>query len=668
MTATSNTPVIKSVAREYSNDDYEGYNDQYLGAWDIKKDLTAKGTAEAGSLVEVQWGSATHQVLVQSDGTWATVFNPSEVPADGTTTLSAKVTDKAGNTSVVQRHLVVDTERPADATIDPLTGDNVINAKEKAAGLTVTGTAEANGYVLVIIPSTPYSSAMPFKTVAVDATGHWSVHFNSNEVPSGAHNIWATAFDEAYNPQSGQAFTTQNFTYDTEVAGTVSAVSSQAVKVDTVVAAPVINTVAVDNMVNATEKQQGVTVTGIAEAGSAVNVSLGNTEHAVKADNHGAWSSTFASADILADGYSAITAIATDVAGNVSAVSSRAMKVDTVVDAPVINTVAVDNMVNAAEKQDGVTVTGMAEAGSAVNVSWGNTEHAVKADDHGAWSSTFTGTEMQADILADGYNAITAIAIDVAGNVSAITSHAMKVDTVVDAPVINTVAVDNMVNAAEKQDGVTVTGMAEAGSAVSVSWGNTEHAVKADNHGAWSSTFSGTEMQADILADGYNAITAIATDVAGNVSAITSRAMKVDTVVDAPVINTVAVDNIVNAAEKRDGVTVTGTAEAGSAVNVSWGNTEHAVKADNQGAWSSTFVSADILADGYSAITAIATDVAGNVSALSSHAVKVDTVMTAPSINTVAADPMANTAQTSLVTSNFTPEQVYSNTGMVISG
>ncbi|MCP1489756.1 hypothetical protein J3D48_006166 [Pseudomonas fluorescens] len=631
-------PVITSMAREYGNDDYAGYNDQYLGSWDINKDLTAKGTAEAGSLVEVKWGSATHQVLVQSDGTWATIFGFSEVPADGATVLHAVVTDSAGNISTVQRDLIVDTVGPADATIDSIAGDNVVNAKEKAAGLTVTGTAEANGYVMVTIPSLPYSVDMPFKTVAVDGAGHWSVHFNSNEVPNGSYAVWAVAFDEAYNPQFGQTFTAQNFTYDTEMA------------------TPLINTVAGDNLVNAIEKQEGVTVTGTAEAGSAVNVSWGNTEHVVKADDQGAWSSTFATVEISADGPTQISAVATDVAGNVSTKATRDVTVDTFVSAPVITSMAReygnddyagynDQYLGSWDINKDLTAKGTAEAGSLVEVKWGSATHQVLVQSDGTWATIFGFSE----VPADGATVLHAVVTDSAGNISTV-QRDLIVDTVGPADAtIDSIAGDNVVNAKEKAAGLTVTGTAEANGYVMVTIPSLPYSVDmpfktvaVDGAGHWSVHFNSNEVP-----NGSYAVWAVAFDEAYNPQfgqTFTAQNFTYDTEMATPLINTVAGDNLVNAIEKQEGVTVTGTAEAGSAVNVSWGNTEHVVKADDQGAWSSTFATVEIPADGPTQISAVATDVAGNVSVQVTRDVTVDAAVVAPVVDKVPADAGASAA------------------------
>jgi len=436
------------------------------------------------------------------------------------------------------------------------------------------------------------------------------------------------------------------------VAGNISASATHAVTVDTVLSEPEIFPVTPFDTVNARDKAYGVYVHGIAEPDSVVQVMWGQAQHTVQTDSWGEWASMFTSPEVPADGNTFIVAIARDEAGNVRE-SSQFVVVDTVMAAPTINPVANDNIVNAAEKEAGVTVSGTAEAGIEVQVRWGNTEHTVTADYNGTWASSFASNE----VPADGNSTISAVATVQPGNVSAPATQTVTVDTTMAAPTINTVANDNIVNAFEQWAGVNVSGTAEAGSAVNVSWGNAEHTVTAANNGVWSSTFAQTEVPAD----GRLAITAIATDVAGNISASATHAVTVDTVLSEPEIFSVTPFDIVNARDKANGVYVHGIADADSVVQVMWGQAQHTVQTNPWGEWASMFASPEVPADGYAPIVAVARDEAGNIRE-NYHFVMVDTGMAQP--ETV----YGNTAQSSVAISNFTPEQVHSNTGMVISG
>ena len=60
-------------------------------------DTVVGGTAVAGDVVDVSWGSTVHHVTAGQEGTWETTFSSAETT--GTTSISATVTDTAGNTS-----------------------------------------------------------------------------------------------------------------------------------------------------------------------------------------------------------------------------------------------------------------------------------------------------------------------------------------------------------------------------------------------------------------------------------------------------------------------------------------------------------------------------------------------------------------------------------------
>ncbi|HYF59586.1 MAG TPA: Ig-like domain-containing protein, partial [Burkholderiaceae bacterium] len=110
---------------------------------------------------------------------------------------------------------------------------------------------------------------------------------------------------------------------------------------------------------------------------------------------------------------------------------------------------------------------------------------------------------------------------------------------------------------------------------------------------------------------------------------------------EAPTVRAVAVDDRVNGTERSAGVTVSGTAEAGSSVRVTWGTATRTVTAGADGDWSATFAAAEVPADGNVPVRAVATDAAGNASAEASRTVLVDTV--APVVQVQSADSTAGT-------------------------
>ncbi|MEZ5729572.1 MAG: Ig-like domain-containing protein [Burkholderiaceae bacterium] len=414
--------------------------------------------------------------------------------------------------------------------------------------------------------------------------------------------------------------------------------------------APTIATVAGDNIVNSSEKAAGVSVAGTAEAGSTVTVTWGSATQTATADSSGNYTTTFAAADIPADGSTTVSATAAN-AGGTSAAATATVVVDATGPTTTIATVAGDNTVDSAEKAAGVTVSGTAEAGSSVAVTWGATTHTAIADGSGNYSVSFTTGE----VPADGTTTITATATDTNGNAGAAATASIVVDTAGPAaPVIGAVATDNIVDSAEKAAGVTVSGTAEAASTVAVTWGGTTHNTTADGSGNFSVSFATGE----IPADGNTTVSATATNGNGTSPAGTA-AVVIDTAGPAaPVIGAVATDNVVNSAEKAAGVTVSGTAEANSNVAVTWGGTTHNATADGSGNFSVSFATGEVPADGATTISATATDTNSNTGPAGTANVTVDTAApAAPVIGAVATDNVVNsTEKTAGVTVSGTAE------------
>ncbi|MFA5643780.1 MAG: hypothetical protein WC949_04435, partial [Candidatus Paceibacterota bacterium] len=247
----------------------------------------------------------------------------------------------------------------------------------------------------------------------------------------------------------------------------------------------------------------------------------------------------------------------TDAAGNVSATASRSLVKDTNAPASaVIGMVATNDVINAAEKLAGITLIGTNEAGVTITVN-GHAATVVGTD----WSYALVAGDYTT--FGEGAETLTAISTDAAGNTSNGT-RAINIDTLVPASaVINMVATNDVINAAEHVATVTVTGTNEAGSTVTLD-GN---AATVDGT-TWSYIL--TEVAIDAFGEGPQTLTAIATDAAGNPqAAATTRDISVDTAAPASaVINMVATNDVINAAEHVATVTVTGTNEAGSTVTL----------------------------------------------------------------------------------------------------
>ncbi len=181
-------------------------------------------------------------------------------------------------------------------TIDVISGNDVLNRTEKAAGVAITGTATGLIQVRVIV-------ANQSKTVTVGDNGSWSANFAEQELPGdGLFTVEALGIDASGNETS---------------------LSTRSLLLDTTPPNPtVINPVTDDNRISSDEKSNSITVTGTAEDNSQVRLAFGEVTRTVMAIG-GQWSMIIAPSEIPDDGLVSLTATATDAAGNTSAIAVR---------------------------------------------------------------------------------------------------------------------------------------------------------------------------------------------------------------------------------------------------------------------------------------------------------------------------------------------------------
>ncbi len=570
---------------------------------------TLTGTAEAGDTVSVSVnGGPAQAATVADDGSWSLALTGL---ADGQSySALATATDAAGNTAQSPAFaFTVDTTTSESAISDAAltvgaNGQSYLNAAQFNGGVTtLTGTAEAGDAVSVSVNGGPAQAA----TVADD--GIWSLAL-TGLADGQSYSALATATDAAGNAAQSPAFA---FTVDTTTSESEILDSALMVGADG------------QNYLNAAQFNSGVTtLSGTAEAGDTVSISVnGGQAQAAIVSADGDW--TFALTG-LADGqsYSAL-ATATDAAGNAAQSQAFAFTVDTrAPSAPTLSdSSVVGGYVNAANDTSSQTLTGTAEAGSAIRVYLNGAAapaFTTAADTSGKWSVTLGH-------LADGNYSYTATATDVAGNASGAGGPlAFTVDTQISTPTLSDSSViGGYVNAANDTTAQTLAGTAKAGSTIKVylnGAASPAFTTAANSSGNWSVTLGH-------LADGAYSYKAIATDAAGNAGSGGPLVFTVDTKApSAPTLSDASVaGGYVNAANDTASQTLAGTAEAGSTIRVYLNlatSPAFTTAADASGKWSVTL---GHLGDGSYSYRATATDAAGNASGASiSPAFTVDTV------------------------------------------
>ncbi|MDF1306163.1 Ig-like domain-containing protein, partial [Escherichia coli] len=288
---------------------------------------SSSGLAE-GTPLTVTINNVEYITAVQADGSWSVGVTAAQVSAwpAGTVNIAVSGESSAENPVSITHPVMVDLT-PAAITINTIATDDILNADEAGSALTISGTstAEAGQTVTVTLNGVNYSGN-------VQADGSWSVSVPTGDLANltaSPYTVSAAVSDKAGNPASA----THNLT------------------VDLVAPVVTINTVAGDDIINATEHGQAQIISGSATGattGNTVSVTIGTTTYTTVLDANGNWSIGVPASVIsaLAQGNVTITATVTDSAGN-SGTASHTVSV--ALGAPIlsINTIAVDDIINA---------------------------------------------------------------------------------------------------------------------------------------------------------------------------------------------------------------------------------------------------------------------------------------------------------------------------------
>ncbi|MCU3298929.1 Ig-like domain-containing protein [Enterobacter sp.] len=592
--------------------------------------LTGKvSNAASGDTVTIIIGGQTYTATVQDDLTWSLPLTQSQLTAlgNGDLTVSASVTNAHGNTGSSSLDVTIDAQLPG-LRIDTVAGDDVINVIEHAQNLVISGTSTdlaAGSTVTVSINGKSYSAS-------VLADGTWQAAVPAADVSrweDESLTISASAQDTSGNPVN---------------IGTV-------VDVDLAPVAISINSVTDDNVLNAAEKGQDLVLSGSSsnvEAGQTVTIIFAGKTWTTLVDANGDWTCTVPAAELsgLKDGDASVQVSVTNMNGN-AASSSQAFSVDTAAPAVTINTISGDNMLNAAEAAQDLTLSGTstAEAGQTVTVTFNGNQYTAQVQANGSWTLDVPAADLAG--IADGSAAVTATVSDKAGN-PASAGASVLVDTTVPQITFNIVAGDDIVNIAEHGQALIVTGKvtgAQAGDVITLTLNGKDYTAMLDGAGNWSVGVPAADVGA--LANGDQTISATLTDKAGN---STSATHAFDVSLTAPVIaiTTLAVDDVINATEKGQDLLVSGTSNQpdGTRITVTLNGISYAATTDASGNWSVTVPAANVSALGEASysVTASVTDTAGN-SANTSHSVLVDSALPQVTINAVATDDVINAAE-----------------------
>ncbi|MFV1450312.1 Ig-like domain-containing protein [Maribacter sp. HS] len=632
--------------------------DNILNATEAAADVAVTGTVSGdfntGDTVTLTVDGTDYTGTVDALGAYSIDVPGSKLAADPDTTVDGSVTttDTAGNSATAADTQVysVDTVAPAiTLNIDDITADNILNATEAAADVTVTGTVSGDfntgDTVTLTVDGTDY-------TGTVDAAGDYSIDVPGSKL--------------AADPDT----TVDGSVTTTDTAGnSATATDTQVYSVDTVAPAITLNIddITADNILNATEAAADVTVTGTVSGdfntGDTVTLTVDGTDYIGTVDATGNYSIDVPGSKLTADPDTTVdgSVTTTDVAGNsVTATDTQVYSVDTVAPAITLNIddITADNILNAMEAAADVTVTGTVSGdfntGDTVTLTVDGTDYTGTVDAAGDYSIDVPGSKLAADpdTTVDGSVTTT----DTAGNSATATdTHMYSVDATAPTIAINVVALDDIINATEDDSPVTISGtttnVEDNQVATVVLNGTTYSPVVTGN--IW--TFDITALEAQAL-DANETITADVSDVAGNPATQATRDIQHVTTLPVPVlvIDDITADNILNATEAAADVTVTGTVSGdfntGDTVTLTVDGTDYTGTVDAAGDYSIDVPGSKLAADPDTTVdgNVNTTDTAGNsATATDTQVYSVDTVAPVITLNIddITADNILNATE-----------------------
>ena len=390
-----------------------------------------------------------------------------------------------------------------------------------------------------------------------------------------------------------------------------------------------------------------IVISGTGEPGAKVEVIIGGETVVTTPDSNGNWNVVFEGPTLPSDGAYPVVVEVTQPGGGRVDLNGPSVTIDTT--PPVLTvtegTESSGHVVNGDDQRDGVDVSGMSEPGARIDVTMGTVTRSVETGTDGRWSVNFG----PGDLPEGDYNrGITVVATDGFNNATRV-SDRIVVDTIPDPIVINAglVAGNGVVNFDEARGGYDVSGTSTPGNSLTLvrndGMTTITRTVEVQPDGTWRVEY----LPGEVRGGEYDvSLTATTSDAAGNIGRSTAT-VRVDTVhhltIDPAPLGE---GNVINRAAADGGVTLHGTTQPGSVVDVAFGGITRSVTSTD-GTWSVRFAGTDFARTGQGeydgTFNVTARDSAGNVNT-ASRDVRVDTVVDVAINDGIAGDGLINAA------------------------
>ncbi|WHQ76584.1 Ig-like domain-containing protein [Pantoea sp. Lij88] len=601
--------------------------DGILNSSEVAAGVPVSGSgALPGDVVTVTLNNEVYSATVDEQGNW-TVPLPSaalQALSDGSSyALTVTLTDASGNIATQTQTLAVSTQPPV-ATVTAPGGDGVLTNNELTQPLLISGTGTPGDTVAVALNGKTYNAI-------VDENGIWSASVpvaDLGSLTNQTYPVTVTVTDPAGN----------------------SSTQDTALRVATAVPALTLNELTDDGVINNSDAQQPLTISGTGDEGDIIRVTLNEVSYTAVVAPDGSWSVNVPASDLAAvsDGTQTVSVVATDADGNTTQTGSSLIFATT---APLleISTPGSDGYINIAEHTQDLILDGRGGAqGDTVTVTFNNETYTAIVDTSGAWSVTVPAAIVSQ--LGDENYPINVQISDAYGNTTTQSTSVVVLAATSPALTIDPVTGDNQVDSAEQLTDILVTGSVTgvpAGQPVSLTLNGQSYdgVVLAD--GRWS-----VSLPAGSLGGiGEKTFTVAITDVAGNpaqpaegqFSVVTSPAPSLS-------IGPISGDNALNAEEVQSDLILSGgsanlPANSPISVTLEPNGTVYSTITDASGSWTLTVPAADLanLAQGNTTVTVTSGEVQSTQTLLVAT-----TPLVAPEINTPFTDGILNTAEASV--------------------
>ncbi|MDN3682588.1 Ig-like domain-containing protein, partial [Vibrio tapetis subsp. quintayensis] len=284
------------------------------------------GDIQSGDTVTAEINGKTYTTTVGENGKWQLDVNGEDLAADTAFDVSVSSEDAAGN-SVESKGSSTHTfdETPVNVNIDinPITDDSVVNAKEVAGTVTITGTVTGETYETAVVTLTV--NGVEYTGTVTD--GKYSIDVNGSDLQSDSNNVVDAKVDVVNAAGNiGSATSTEFYLVDTFARGTIS-----------------IDSITDDNVINKSESESTVAITGSvggdARPGDQVSVVVNGVTYLTTVLSDKSWAVDLQGSELAADSSVTATVTGDDWTGNeFSGSVSKGYVIDTTAPSvPVVN-------------------------------------------------------------------------------------------------------------------------------------------------------------------------------------------------------------------------------------------------------------------------------------------------------------------------------------------